>query len=1247
LDNLFTHIFNHSNSKGLKPLDVEYFLPDERSLSDFLKFINRLSKQVLFYDENLEVNGNWFEFFISNELFLLAEIESFDLGSIEKEKTDILIAFENTNDSKEKMELTVQFFEQIQHMLFTIDNWYGFASRFNKQRESSALELELVSAITYRCKDIFWQLNQLSVSLKEKLSLNFDPEKFSNLWQDEKFSEQLLPLDISPDDLDLDYLVKQLTLMHRPVINTIVNLTERSRRLIKDSLGKNSAHEPQIGLLLSFLQLFKHVQNEINEVPQRQLLYYYEQILGQRRREQIADQVHCFAVVDPEVDEVVLPKDTVLLAGQNQEGQDLKYKVNLTTLVSNMRLSQLSTLFISRNKAIDPGTNFQVVSGIYAKVIDPQLDFESFAALGEEQRFLGQRERTMHEVDLGFAISSPTLKLKGGERKVTIEFKFISESYQYFLTMLLSVSRNKDRLPEESFNQIFKNSVIIEYTSEEGWEILEDFEFYPPQDWNQQGFSLKFNMSPSLPAISIYQPGIHGEGYELHQPLLKVIFRSQDTFHPYSFLQFLEVEQIKLHVEVKQLKHLTVHSNYGPMDHSIPFDLFGPSPKLGSYLLIGNDEIFSKNLDELKLGWSFHSLPVEEDIESYYKGYPNGIMNDSFKLSIQALSDFRYLPLDKSNAEKVNLFEITDGKVANNRVLDQIDLSKLDILPDFEIEEEDIQEKSIDQKTGFLKLELESPSIGFGFEVYSDVYNKSVTMSTNKQIENPTNGFTFEVPNEPFSPLIKDIYLDYKASSEFNFVGSFKGSDDLHENFIQIHPFGKKYLIKNGLVFERSLMPYFEFQGALFIGLQTQKFPLEFSLLFELGRNENWSLGDMPQLEWSYLSSNQWKSFKIDNLLFDQTEGLTRSGIISFMSPSDMTDDNHVMPAGQYWICCRTNNNADLASKISKIYLNGFSAQGILQENVSHPEVLQPYQVQSLEKNIPGILDIIQPLASVGGRGQESTKDFVSRISETLRHKNRAVSQWDIEKLLLQQFDWLGLVKVFGNFGHEKHVSPGQLVIVGIPIVEQKTSFYLPKMTPGQIKEIDNYLENIMNPFVKVKVINPQYEFLLVKGKIKFHSQETGQLLKELYNDLLMSICPWFYNDINYVFSNREGKKSEILNFINSRSYVEFITGFSIAHLFRNEGGAYQMKDSSLLEDSMDTLQVGAPWSILVPFYLRNVEVVDQEIYAPAESFDLEDLILSENFIVSMDEDPMDAGASDRNKDDENDNEDIQISFNF
>jgi hypothetical protein len=1219
-------------SKKLNPLDTRYFLPDERSLGDFLKFINRLSRLVVFYDENSQQKGDWYDFFISDELFLLAEIESFDLKSIEKDKTEILLKFEKTDSLQEKSALILALFGQLKLMMHTIDSWYTLSSKSNKQLESSPLEKELVAAISYRCKEVYAQMKLIVSELDQlgsPLKLDLQDLNLGKLWgaKDQPLNTSL---NWGADILKPDYLLKQLLLLHRPMYKTLLNLTERSGTLLQENLRHKDDHEPHIGLLLAFFQLFKKLQQEINTVPDRLLTYYYEQILGQTRKGQIPDLLHCYVTVDPAADPLWIAEGTRVLAGQNKDGQDMLYEVTDTVRISTSKLASLYTLHISRNTLIDPGTSFQTVNGIYSRKIDPTDKFESFLALGEEQRFLSEDQKTMEEVSIGFAISSPTLKMKGGHREVEVAFVFLSESYHYFLAMLLSVAKGKNQLPEEIFHQLFSGSLHLTYTTDTGWAEIDSFEVIPPQDWNENGFRLAFTLGPGMSEFAPYQEQIHQEGMGVNQPTLKIRLKNQNVFHPYSFLQFLELEQIRISVVVKKLKSLSLHSSFGPLDQSIPFDLFGPTPKAGSYLLIGNDEVFSKDLDELKIGWTFFGLPVGEDMKSYFSGYPYAIDNDSFKVKIQALSDFRFMPSDLTDPQLIKLFETKDGELVKERVLEDIDLAELDIMPDYRLSLQDTDEVPLSQKTGFIKLELVSPSIGFGFDVYSDVYNKSMTMSTVRQIEKPKSGFTFEAPKEPFSPMATDIFLDYKSSSEINFLGtkSFVNQTDKGENVIQIHPFGQKFLLKDGLVFDNRLLPYFELQGAIFLGIESGQFPEEFSILFQISKNESWSHGDAPVLDWFYLSSDEWKPFRQEDVLFDGTYGLTRSGIISFKSPQDINQHNQVMPASNYWICCQTLRNADMASRIAGIYLNAFTARAILEEDKHHDPILPAFSVQSFENNIPGILELIQPIPSTGGRPVEDKLAFYKRVSESLKHKHRAVTRWDIERMLMNEFSWLGFVKVFGNFGHEEFIEPGCITIVGVPQIVDRGSFYQPKLNPGQIKEMDFFLKKIANPFMKVKVLNPQYEYLMIKGKIKFNSPDTGQLFKKLYRDLLEVVCPWFYHDLSEIFANREAKKSEILNLILSRPYVKFLTGFSLAHLFKNDQGDFNFFDGALLDDGMDTLVIGKPWSVIVPYPLKNLEIVQEENYRPAEPFDLENLILGENLIITSEDNESSLGST-------------------
>lgn len=87
-----------------------------------------------------------------------------------------------------------------------------------------------------------------------------------------------------------------------------------------------------------------------------------------------------------------------------------------------------------------------------------------------------------------------------------------------------------------------------------------------------------------------------------------------------------------------------------------------------------------------------------------------------------------------------------------------------------------------------------------------------------------------------------------------------------------------------------------------------------------------------------------------------------------------------------------------------------------------------------------GIMNIIQPLDSHNGTGHEVESIFHNRVAERIRHKNRCLTRWDIEHMLLDRFDELNQVKCIGYNGHENFISKGEIVIVAIPKVLEKNN---------------------------------------------------------------------------------------------------------------------------------------------------------------------------------------------------------------
>jgi len=69
----------------------------------------------------------------------------------------------------------------------------------------------------------------------------------------------------------------------------------------------------------------------------------------------------------------------------------------------------------------------------------------------------------------------------------------------------------------------------------------------------------------------------------------------------------------------------------------------------------------------------------------------------------------------------------------------------------------------------------------------------------------------------------------------------------------------------------------------------------------------------------------------------------------------------------------------------------------------------------------------------------------------------------------------------------------------------------------------------------------------------------------------------------------------------------------------------------------METVTIGKPWSILIPYPLKKIDLVEEENYLPAEAFDLEDMVIGENLIITAEymETVKDTGVEPLKADDE------------
>ena len=1202
-------------SESLSP---DYFKLDERETVDFLLYVNGLAKKIKYFSYSNEEDGHWVDFFHSDESFLLAEIVSYDLKEIEKKKLELLQSFDGFSSIDQKIEIWKETFHLILEMLIQVDEWYKRASKFNRKRESSPIENELVSAIDYNLSN---QLNLLaSYDLGKpfaeyKFEISFDYGVFSNIWK----IENTLPENIF--NRGVENALKQILIVYRNTFRTITQIVNKSNELFRTSLENNDEHQPHIGLLLSFLQIYRLLQKDLNQITQRHLEYYFSEVLLQSPNPGSPDMAYFFVDTIQNFEKNTISSGKRITAGQNDDGETIFYRLKNNLYLSRIKIAAIKNLYISRNPIINVFSQYRMVRGMYASGLKGNdegkiITEKGLSSMGEEQLFLTTPHRTMQDVEIGFAIASSVLKLSSGIRILRLTVNFNQGSILKMIDIMVDIANQRKLKPEDVFYEVFSNAFDFKLTMEDGWLEVDSYKIYTPTDFTQGRFIFEIELSQEFPAIADYQEEVHLKNLNsAKQPVLTGFLNGKATFYPYSFFEGLKIDEIQIEVEVKEFYDFKVFNTYGPLDVSGPVEFLGPIPKPGDYFMIGCAELFSKELTDLKIYWDYNPFPFESgDLKEYYEAYHKEIDNKSFQLRVSARSDFQFNPMKDDKKQIISLFEEnSQNQLIRQRKLENLDLKKLGIRPAYFLKREEVENFNLNSASGFLKFELTAPNIGFGFDLFPKIFAEVVTKNAAK----PSG--SLPIPNQPFAPKINSLKIEYSAISKLVFDPTriYENEENSGEGFYHFFPFGVKGVFERGKAFSDDFIPQFEREGYLFIGLE-QVIPGEiFSLLFLLEKNENWEPGKKEKPEWHYLANDTWKPFREEDFLEDNTGGMIHSGVITMVLPTDIALQNNILEQGKFWLRVSVRKKAETFSKIKAIYPNGGIAEYDTGGGYKNGIKLSSGSLSEFEEPIPGVLAIIQPLETFGGEPEEEKINFYTRVSERLRHKERAVNRWDFERMLIAQFDWINQLKCMGHFGHEYFVRRGNIKIVALPKIESSTNFYEPILSPGQIDEIKRFISPYCSPFVEVEVQNPSFEYLRIKCKIRFQTSSSGKSIKKLHEELMNYICPWFYSEKVRATMGGEIKISDLFNFIQSRTYVAYLTGFSVVHLQVNEDGKYTMKDSAVMETGYEIIKGGTPWSVFVLSALNEFELIEEDEYYPPEPTALTEMRIGEDLIIS------------------------------
>ncbi|NJM38578.1 MAG: hypothetical protein HC845_12360 [Akkermansiaceae bacterium] len=306
------------------------------------------------------------------------------------------------------------------------------------------------------------------------------------------------------------------------------------------------------------------------------------------------------------------------------------------------------------------------------------------------------------------------------------------------------------------------------------------------------------------------------------------------------------------------------------------------------------------------------------------------------------------------------------------------------------------------------------------------------------------------------------------------------------------------------------------------------------------------------EIEWSVLGSNHWHPLSAEKILLDTTNGFLVSGIVRILIPRTTTQLNTLLEPGFTWIRARVTSQTQAVCRFLSVEPNAVPVTLVDATAATHLESGLPAKsIATSALPLRGVKEILQPYASFSGAAPENESSFRKRISERLRHRNRASTAWDFEHLVLQKFPRIYKAQTLNHTDRFLNRNPGCVTLVLLPDARSSESAIslTPQVDAATVAEINDYLATISSSFVTATAINPVFEPIHVSFKVAFRPGNPFASYREiLRQDIQAYLAPWAHTGGPPADFGGLLYRSAIIAFIDSLSYVDYITDFLLFH---------------------------------------------------------------------------------------------------
>ncbi len=604
---------------------------------------------------------------------------------------------------------------------------------------------------------------------------------------------------------------------------------------------------------------------------------------------------------------------------------------------------------------------------------------------------------------LGWELSSPMLVLRQGERTIEARLHFTDDSQQL--------------LPENIVADAFSAYISTDY----GWHKLKVEKAAIEE---KAALAITMQMEKGDAETEACSEEVHGAPSQ--HPVLLIL--SETNKQDWAWISRAKITKADLIVVVKGMRDFTLYNEFGEANTRQPFLPFGLQGEQGSWFMFGSEELGLKPLKNVHLKGEWQKIPNEKwEINQIYEPY--GEDAESFAVKTRWQKGGRWL--DCGDAQQ-KLFSFS----SNGQLQDA------DIVFDFEWKPAPSKglgapryEYSQD-KDGFFKAVLQTPSIGFGEAAYRRLFTQ--TMIYNSQAKKKHQK---ELPLEPLRSMLADLEICYEASSVLDSAPQ--------AAFYDIES-------KKALPFRVADIE----NASVYFAIDCAKGQKAIRLYLDLALRDNALYESLDKysaegkVSWSFCQDGHWHDLEADNVS-DETHGLMQSGYVEIEFPDAFNTDETV------WLRACHKGDFDTCLDIKNAWANCVLTQAANGDE----EVLPAGTItEFMEANEP-IAEVSQLLPSFGGKKEQSMEEATAKFPANASARRHAVNAKDFELLATNLFPEIEkAICIASNEGKRRMVT--------LMLFARNEDNSSGQLAPCRLSAIECELKKHCSPFVNLHVAN-------------------------------------------------------------------------------------------------------------------------------------------------------------------------------